>query len=131
MPITQLQRQRLERALEGHEAMLNAADRPRSSTSVKVHQVLVELGRDEQVLALIDDFVDVHTVAKELRTDPSAALRARGIELPDGVTVHVLDAYAGETKPVLRFEIKVGNATVLADWNANVGACVRLAQASQ
>jgi hypothetical protein len=128
MPITPLQRQRLEQALDDHEAVLNAADRPRSSTSARVHQLLVELGRDERVLALIDDFVDVPTVAEELRSDPSAALRTRGIELPNGVAVHVLDGYASEVRPVLRFEIKVRNATVLADWEADVGACVRLAR---
>jgi hypothetical protein len=131
MPITPLQRQRLERALDDHEAMLNAADPPRSSTSVRVHQLLVQLGRDERVLALVGDFVDVPTVAEELRSDPIATLRSRGIELPDGVTVHVTHRYASEAKPVLRFEIKVRNATVLADWDADVGACVRLARTSQ
>jgi hypothetical protein len=128
MPITDLQRQRLQVALAGHEAALKDKQRRLSLSSEMVHEILLELGQSEKVLALVDGFVDSPEVSDRLRRDPASELLARGIDLPDNVTLRVLDGYGKEPKPILRFEIKVRNATVIADWEPDVGACVKLAR---
>jgi hypothetical protein len=127
MPITAVLRERLQRALSEHEALLKNTERPLSARSAKVHKILLELGQNEKLLTLIADFVDSPDLCDELRRNPTSELRARGIELPKNVTMRVLDGYGKDPKPILRFEISVGNATVLADWDPDVGACVKLA----
>jgi hypothetical protein len=130
MPITDLQRQRLQRALSGHEAALRDKQRRLSPSSEMVHKTLLQLGHNERVLALIGGFVDSREVSDRLRRDPTSELMARGIELPDNVTLRVLDGYGKEPKPILRFEISVRNTTVIADWDPDVGACVKLAKST-
>jgi hypothetical protein len=128
MPISTAQRQRLERALNDHEAALTSNERKLTSSSARVHEILLELGRNERVLTLIADFVDSPTVSHDLRRNAASELTARGIDLPDGVVVRVIDSYGGGERSILRFEVSVGNATVLADWDPDAGACVRLAR---
>lgn len=127
MPITALQRERLERALRDHDARVNGTERQLTSTSETVHRILLDLGKNEQLLDFISDFVDSADLGEEARRDPASVLSARGIELPDNVTMRVLDGYGVDPKPILRFEVTVRNATVFADWDPDVGACVRLA----
>jgi hypothetical protein len=131
MPITALQSERLQRALSEHDAALKNTERRPSSSSAKVHKTLLDLGRDEKLLTLIADFVDSPDLSDKLRRNPTSELHARGIELPDNVTMRVLGGSGEYPKRILRFEIKVRNATVLADWDPDVGACVKLARPSQ
>ena len=95
-----------------------------------VHKALLQLGHNEKVLALIGGFVDSYEVADRLRRDPTSELMARGIELPDNVTLRVLDGYGKELKPILRFGISMQTPTVVADWDPDAGACVKLARST-
>ena len=70
MPITALQRERLEHALQDHDARVNGAERQLSSTSETVHRILLDLGRNEQLLDLISDFVDSPAVCNERAATP-------------------------------------------------------------
>jgi hypothetical protein len=119
MPISALQRERLERSLREHETALQSSNRPLNAVAARVHRTLVEIGRDENILALVNDFVDSSELADELRDDSYSALRARGIELPEGVTIDVVNGEG--PKPVLRLEVTARNATVLVDWDPELG----------
>jgi hypothetical protein len=129
MPISALQRERLERSLREHEVLLQRSDRPLSDVAATVHGILLELGRNEDVLALVDDFVDSSELADKLRDDASSVLRARGIDLPEGVTMHVVDGYGDEPKPILRFEVAVRNVSVLAEWDPKLGVSTQVQRA--
>src|SRR4051812_19766423 len=123
MPISALQHERLERSLREHETALQSSNRPLSDVAAKMHRTLVDIGRNENILALVNDFVDSSELADELRDNSSSALRARGIDLPEGVTIHVVngDGDGDEPKPILRLEVTVRNATVLVDWDPELG----------
>ncbi|MET7621878.1 hypothetical protein [Streptomyces sp. NPDC005408] len=125
MPISALHRERLERALQGHEAGLNNSDKPPGPERSKLHTTLLELGRNPYVLTLIDDFLDSPELTRELRTDGASVLRARGITLPEGVTMRVVDGDSDGQQPVLRFQFKVRSLTVFADWDPATGASSR------
>ena len=127
MPITPLQQERLERALREHATVLDDKERRLSSTARRVHEVLIELGRNQDLLALIAEFVDSPTVSDGLRRDPDGEVAARGIELPEGVSVRVLPGGDANPNDILRFQVQVGNAVVLADWDPAVGPRVKLA----
>ena len=130
MPITPLQQVRLVRALRDHAAALDDKERRLSSTARRVHEVLIELGRNQDVLALIAEFVDSPVLSDGLRRDPAGEIAARGIDLPEEVSVHVLQG--GGTRPgdILRFRLQVGNAVVLADWDPAIGPRVKLAHSA-
>ncbi|KAB1144990.1 hypothetical protein F7R91_20150 [Streptomyces luteolifulvus] len=129
MPIHPLHRERLERALEAHETALQYTDKPLSPTRTKVHRVLLELGRDDDILKLIDDFVDSPQLADEIRYDGYSVLSARGIKLPETVTMKVVNGNGKDPQPILRFQFTVRSLTVLADWDPKSGACTRAAVA--
>ncbi|MBT2543056.1 hypothetical protein J7E99_20660 [Streptomyces sp. ISL-44] len=120
MPISALHRERLERALQGHEAGLSNAGPERA----KVHTALLALGRNQDLLALIDDFLDSTEVVQVLRADGASVLRARGITLPEGVTMRVVDG-SDSLPPVLRFQFTVRSLTVFADWDPATGGSAR------
>jgi hypothetical protein len=124
MPISALHRERLERALQGHEAGLSNDAQPPGPERAKVHTALLALGRNQDLLALIDDFLDSTEVAQALRTDGASVLRARGITLPEGVTMRVVEGQ-DSLPPVLRFQFTVRSLTVFADWDPATGASAR------
>lgn len=126
MPIPALHRERLERALEGHEAALSNGGKPLSPDRARVHRTLLELGRDEELLTLIEDFVDSPEFAVRLRTDGDSVLRARGIKLPEGVTMQVVHCDDGHPRPLLRFTFAVRGLRMLAYWDPESGACARV-----
>jgi len=126
MPISSLQRERLERSLQEHEAALKRSDRPLGVVAATVHRILIELGRDGDVLALISDFVDSSELADELRNDGASVLRARGIKLPEGVTMQVVDDNGGKPRAVLRFEVTARNVCVRADWDPELGVSTQI-----
>jgi hypothetical protein len=130
MPITDLQRERLRQGLDQHEAALARKGGQLSSSAARIHGILLEMGRDEKLLSLITDFVDSPEVAQELRSNPSAALDTRDIQLLDNVTIRVLGS-DDDQKPILRFEIKMERTTILADWDPDVGPSMKLARAQQ
>ncbi|MFJ1610031.1 hypothetical protein ACIOHS_42890 [Streptomyces sp. NPDC088253] len=125
MPISAVQRDRLENALQGHEAALSNSDEPPSPLRARVHATMVQLGRDEDVLTLVSDFMDSPTLVDELRADGAAVLRDRGISLPEGVTMQVVDGYGGDPPPILRLVLTVRSLTLFADWDPRTGASVR------
>ncbi|MFD0229653.1 hypothetical protein ACWGPD_09535 [Streptomyces hirsutus] len=125
MPIPALHRERLRRAIEGHEAELYEKDRPLSPERARVHKILIELGRNEDVLALIDDFLDSSELAGQLSTDPDAVLSTRGITLPEGVALRVVPGHDDHPQPVLRFQFRVRGLTMFADWDPESGPYAR------
>jgi hypothetical protein len=127
MPITTLHRERIERSLAGHEAVLHSSDRPPSPMKAKVHTILLELGRNNDLLTLVDDFVDSAELVDELRDHGASVLRDRGITLPEGVTMGVVDDHGDESKPILRFQFAVQKSTIIVDYDPIVGASTRLA----
>ncbi|MFE9627645.1 hypothetical protein [Streptomyces sp. NPDC006527] len=125
MPIPVLHRERLERALKGHEAALNGG-KPLSPDRARVHRTLLELGRNEELLTLIEDFVDSPELAARLRTDGDSVLSARGIKLPEGVTMQVVHCDGDQPRPLLRFTFAVRGLRMLADWDPESGPCARV-----
>ncbi|MER6408812.1 hypothetical protein [Streptomyces viridosporus] len=91
-----------------------------------MHRTLLELGRDEELLTLIEDFVDSPEFAVRLRTDGDSVLRARGIKLPEGVTMQVVHRDDGHPRPLLRFTFAVRGLRMLAYWDPESGACARV-----
>ena len=125
MPITALQRERLKRSLDDHEAALRSRDAPPSPMRATIHSILLELGRNEDLLTLVGDFVDSPDLTDELRDKGTSVLAARGITLPDGVAMQVLDGDGERPTSTLRFEFTVRNITILVDWDPELGASTR------
>ncbi|MFF0110913.1 hypothetical protein [Streptomyces hirsutus] len=125
MPIPALHRERLKRAIEDHEAELYESGRPLSPERARVHKVLIELGRNEDVLALIDDSLDSPELAGQLSPEPDAVLRARGSTLPERVTMRVVPDYGDHPQPTLRFQFQVRGLTMFADWGPESGPSAR------
>ncbi|MFF1444598.1 hypothetical protein [Streptomyces sp. NPDC058295] len=125
MPISALQRDHLENALQGHEAALRHNDEPSSPLRARVHATMIQLGRDENVLTLLSDFMDSPALVDELRTNGAAVLRDRGISLPEDVTMQVVDRYGGDPPAILRFVLTMRSLTLFADWDPRTGVSVR------
>ncbi|MBC3190956.1 hypothetical protein H7X46_07755 [Pseudonocardia sp. C8] len=123
--MTRLHREWIDRAVAGHEAALRAPTRPLSPMQTMVHTILLELGRNKELLALVDEFVDSAELVDEIRTDGESVLAARGISLPDGVSMCVVEP-AGTPIPVLRFRFSVRSSVVIVDYHPVMGVSTRL-----
>jgi hypothetical protein len=56
---------------------------------IRIHQRLVQLGRDPKVLDALADLAENRDYAREVSLDPKAAARQRGIEIPPNMTLHL------------------------------------------
>jgi hypothetical protein len=56
---------------------------------IRIHEQLIELGRDPRVLSALEDLAENRDYAREVARDPKAAARKRGIELPADMILRV------------------------------------------
>lgn len=56
---------------------------------IRIHERLMELGRDPKVLDALGDLAENRDYAREAARDPKGAARQRGIELPTNMTLRL------------------------------------------
>ncbi len=56
---------------------------------IRVHEILIALGRDRKALDLLETVAGDPSVAREAAADPRAFAEARGVQLPRNMAVRV------------------------------------------
>jgi hypothetical protein len=59
------------------------------NSEIRIHEQLIELGRDPKVLHALEDLAENREYAREAARDPKGAARKRGIELPPNMTLRI------------------------------------------
>ncbi|MDC9825835.1 hypothetical protein PRN20_19035 [Devosia sp. ZB163] len=130
MPISELNRERIQRMLEGHEAALNSTERSLSPDQAMVHRTLLELGRNTGLLELVDEFTDSAELPGRIRENAEEVLRSRGIALPEGVVLTARERREDGTRPLFRLHFPVRRSRMLVDYDAAAGVSTRLSTGS-
>jgi hypothetical protein len=86
-------------------------------TETVIHRTLLKLGRDSDILNLINELYENPELIEELRKNCSSVLRQRGILLPEGVTVSVIE----EPGRGVRADFTINGTKVFAQWSPKVG----------
>lgn len=114
MPLPQSHFESLQRQLRVHEerlallrSQLNNLEVPRDPNpklrspewvtgerkvlerEIRIHEQLIELGRDPKVLDTLGELADNRDYAREAARDPEGVARMRGIELPANMTLRL------------------------------------------
>lgn len=66
------------------------AEQERLERSVRIHQRLIELGRDQRVGTVLAEVAADRELARSAATDPFRFATARGIDLPENIRLHML-----------------------------------------
>jgi hypothetical protein len=126
VPVEAIHHRRLEVALRVHERELARIDKGDGDAAARqVHEMWIRLGRDPAISRLIHDIVRDPDLAAELRRDHRPIFRKRGIRLPEGTVVHVIDRPSRypsvPTQRALRFEFTVTGIRCAAEWDPDLG----------
>ncbi|NEM04698.1 S8 family serine peptidase [Geodermatophilus normandii] len=123
----------LARALQAHEDELARMDETgvgADSALRQAHQLLLRLGKDPAVLALVHDVIGDPGLVEKLRDDKTAVLQDRGVVLPAGAVGHVVDRPgAGDgagARQALVVEFGVSGLRCTAQWDPELGFSARL-----
>lgn len=89
MPLPQQQRAQLKADLQVHQKRVDSlkARQADITNELEVHDVIMRLGQDPKILALLDEMYDHPEIADQMKGNPQAYLQSRGIVLPPGGTV--------------------------------------------
>jgi hypothetical protein len=121
MPIPDEQKRRLQIDLVGHERRLSFLRQQieRLEKEAAVHEVLLGLGRDKRLSELMNELYDHPELAAEIARQPARYIEGRGIKLPHGAEIIVVEASAGDTALEAHFK-QQGYAYKVA-WSRNKG----------
>ncbi|MFH8574306.1 hypothetical protein [Streptomyces sp. NPDC017993] len=124
MPIPDIHRQRLDRALREHDRALERISREkiRLETEEEIHRILLALGRDPGVL---DGLCAIHEdpeIIDELEKDADSVLQERGVSLPSGVTIRVAEPHRA-----VQADISVRGTVFVVQWDLELGLSTALA----
>lgn len=110
---------RLNRGLIEHEAALDRLEkeRLRLDTKTTIHRTLLSLGRDASILNLINEMYENPGLIEELRKDSESILEARGVALPEEVSISVVD----NPGRAVRVKFSINNIKILAQWSPELG----------
>src|SRR5215831_16231112 len=105
MPLPKQMQHSLELDLRNHGARLKDL---RSSIAtlqaeVAVHEMLMTLGKNKAVRDTLDALYDHPELARKMAQNPTAFLNSRGIVMPEGTSVAVIDSDPRSTTVEVRF----------------------------
>jgi hypothetical protein len=91
MPVSRPQLDRLAKELIGHE---RRATELRESIrlqqdELKVHETVLRLGRDDRLLAALNELHDQQDLFQDISTDLRGHFASKGVEVPEGAEIEV------------------------------------------
>ncbi|GAB3319060.1 hypothetical protein GCM10027451_38460 [Geodermatophilus aquaeductus] len=123
----------LAKALRTHEEELDRLDEAGESADSplrRAHEVLLRLGRDRGVLALVGEAIGDPALVQKLRDDQAGVLRDHEVVLPPGAVGSVVDRPAGGdgtgARQALVVEFAVAGLRCTAEWDPELGFSARL-----
>ena len=89
MPVPQNQLDQLNAGLQDHDKRLASLEATQTdiSSEIEVHNIVLQVGRDPKVLAMLGDVHDNPALADQIKSDPQGFVQSRGIQLPPGATI--------------------------------------------
>jgi len=86
MPLPKQQLAQLQVDLQVHQQRVASLKTTQAeiNNELAVHDVILRLGQDPNILALLNEMYDHPEIADQMKNDPQAYLQSRGIILPPG-----------------------------------------------
>jgi hypothetical protein len=105
MPIPDSHLRKLEKELLGHDKRLQALEASIRAQQIEaeMHRMVVKLGRNEKLLALLGHIRENPQLARRAEEDPHALAAERGLELPEDTSFRI------DTEGTARIELSAGH----------------------
>lgn len=120
VPLPQTHVKRLKRDADEHERRIGELEASQQlvRNEIALHQILVGLGRDDAVVAALGEVYDTPALFEEMRDDPRAFFKSRGVQLPRGATISVEGEGSGAS---VLMEVSRGRQGFRARWSRSGG----------